>query len=96
VAARLRDTAEVVMPGPGPVPAASAEETECVLRWLEAPGVRLIRLEGTWACPTFGAGGVRLWAEAADEARDALGGGLTDRRDIAPVHRPGALVTRMA
>ena len=31
-------TAEVVPAGPGPTPAASAEETECVLRWLDAAG----------------------------------------------------------
>ena len=49
-------TAETVMPGPGPVPAASAEETECVLRWLETPGVRLVQVEGAWSLPVFGAG----------------------------------------
>ena len=43
--------AEVVTPGHGPTPAASAEETECVLRWLEQPGIRLVSLTGTWACP---------------------------------------------
>ncbi len=94
VAAALVSTAEVVPPGAGPTPAASAEETECVLRWLEQPGVRLVSLTGTWACPTFGAGGVRLWADAAEAGRDRLDpfGG---RRDISPVHRPGA-VSRIA
>lgn len=96
VAADLIATAEVVQPGPGPAPAASAEESECVLRWLERPGLRLIRLEGTWACPAFGAGGARLWAEAAESARSALDGGLGDRRDVRPVHQPGAGVTRIA
>ena len=31
-------TGEVVPPGPGPLPASSAEETECLLRWLDSPG----------------------------------------------------------
>ena len=38
----LRATAETVAAGPGPTPAATAEETEHVLRWLEQPGVRLV------------------------------------------------------
>ncbi len=67
-----------------------AEETECVLRWLEQPGVRLVSLTGTWACPAYGAGGVRLWAEAAEAGRDALDP-FGSRRDIRPVHQPGAL-----
>lgn len=52
-------TAETVVPGPGPVPAASAEETECILRWLESPGVRLVQVEGTWSLPVGGAGRLR-------------------------------------
>ena len=41
--------------GPGPTPAASAEESEQILRWLEQPGVRLVHVEGEWACPVRGA-----------------------------------------
>ncbi len=95
VSASLVDAAEVVTPGHGPTPAASAKETECVLRWLEAAGTRLVSLTGTWASPTYGAGGVRLWAEAAGNGRDQLDpfGG---RRDIRPVHQPGAAVSRIA
>jgi DNA polymerase-3 subunit epsilon len=95
VSASLVGAAEVVTPGHGPTPAASAEETECVLRWLEAAGTRLVSLTGTWASPTYGAGGVRLWAEAASNGRDQLDpfGG---RRDIRPVHQPGAAVSRIA
>ena len=58
-------TAETVLAGPGPLPAATAEEVECVLRWLELPGTRLVRLDGTWASPIFGAGSRRAWLEAA-------------------------------
>lgn len=41
---------------PGPVPAATAEETERVLRWLEGPQVRLVEVDGEWSCPVAGAG----------------------------------------
>ncbi len=40
---------------PGPTPAASAEESERVLRWLESAAVRLIDIEGEWTCPVGGA-----------------------------------------
>ena len=35
----LLATAETLVPGPGPLPAATAEEVECVLRWLETAGI---------------------------------------------------------
>ena len=93
----LVGTGEVVQHGIGPVPAAAAEETECILRWLEQPGTRLVALEGTWASPAFGAGGVRLWAEAADGGRDSVWRGwLDDQRDLRPVHQPAAAVSRIA
>ncbi len=52
-------TAEVVAPPVQPAPAASAEEVEIILRWLESPGVRIVELDGTWSCPVGGAGAVR-------------------------------------
>ena len=51
--------AETVPPPPatpGPVPSATAAETERVLRWLEQPGVRLVEIDGEWTCPVAGAG----------------------------------------
>ena len=42
----LRASAETVATAPGPVPAATAEESEKVLRWLESPGVRLVDVDG--------------------------------------------------
>ena len=42
------------------------------------PGTRLVSLTGTWASPTYGAGGVRLWAEAAEQRP----------RPARPVRRP--------
>jgi DNA polymerase-3 subunit epsilon len=96
----MLSTAEVVSPGHGPTPACSAEESECILRWLEQPGLRLISLSGTWASPAHGAGGVRFWADAADEARDAQfswgAGGFGERRDMRTVHQPAAAVSRIA
>ncbi len=80
-------TAETVLPGPGPLPAATAEEVECVLRWLEQPGTRLVRVTGTWASPAFGAGRHRSWLAAADTARAALTP-FDDRRGLRPVARP--------
>ncbi|HWI43852.1 MAG TPA: DEDD exonuclease domain-containing protein [Nocardioides sp.] len=51
----LRLSAETVVPTLGPTPAATAEETERILRWLEAPGVRLVDVVGEWTCPVQGA-----------------------------------------
>ena len=56
---QLRASAETVPPPPttpGPVPAASADETERVLRWLDAPDLRLVEVQGEWTCPIAGAG----------------------------------------
>jgi DNA polymerase III subunit epsilon len=52
-------TAEAVEAPVHPSPAATPEETEIVLRWLEAPGVRIVEMDGSWSCPVGGAGGVR-------------------------------------
>jgi len=66
--ASLRATAEVVQPPVGPVPAATAEETELVLRWLEQPGTRIVELDGAWSCPVGGAAGVRAVMEPSVRA----------------------------
>jgi DNA polymerase-3 subunit epsilon len=83
----LRATAETVAAGPGPTPAASAEEMDCILRWLAEPGARLVSLTGTWASPARGAGALLDWVEAADGGREAARP-LDDRRGLRPVHRP--------
>ncbi|MBP2702477.1 DEDD exonuclease domain-containing protein [Microbispora sp. RL4-1S] len=75
----LEATAETVTPGPGPTPAASAEETECVLRWLDLPGVRLVRVEGGWSVPAYGAGRLAGRIERAYQATRA------DRREGRPL-----------
>ncbi|MBE1457352.1 DNA polymerase-3 subunit epsilon [Nocardiopsis terrae] len=47
----LTATAERVPAGYGPVPNATAGETELVLDWLTGPGTRLVEVEGEWTCP---------------------------------------------
>jgi DNA polymerase-3 subunit epsilon len=83
----LRAGAETARPGPAGTPAATVEEAEIVLRWLEQPGVRLVHLEGTWACPV---GGAERWLAGYGAVRSG-GAALVafdDRRDLRPVHQP--------
>ncbi|WP_046471038.1 DEDD exonuclease domain-containing protein [Allosalinactinospora lopnorensis] len=68
----LAAAAETVFPGPGPAPRAGAEEMECVLRWLESPGVRLVELDRPWTCPINGAEryrGLTDWDRAPSSTR---------------------------
>ncbi|MDG4788882.1 DEDD exonuclease domain-containing protein [Micromonospora sp. WMMD1102] len=51
----VRATAETVLPGHGPVPNATAEESERILSWLERPDTRLVETSAGWACPARGA-----------------------------------------
>jgi DNA polymerase-3 subunit epsilon len=76
-------TAEAVASGPGPTPCATAEEMECVLRWLSQPGTRLVEIDGEWSCPARGAERHRSWF--SDRRDDAP---FADRRRLRPVHRP--------
>jgi DNA polymerase III subunit epsilon len=79
--------AESVDLRPGPTPCATAEEMECVLRWLTMPGSRLVLLEGTWSSPAYGAEGLRRWLQAAEAGRE-LARPLEDRRRLRPLHQP--------
>jgi DNA polymerase-3 subunit epsilon len=80
-------TAETTLLGPGPLPASTAEETECVLRWLEQPGTRLVRAEAPWACPAHGAGQFSAWLARIDAGR-AAARPLADRRALHPIAQP--------
>ncbi len=53
----LRASAEQVSAPHAPASAATPEETTAVLRWLEAPGVRVVDVDGAWTCPVRGAAG---------------------------------------
>ena len=85
--ADLRAGAETVAGGPGPVPAASAEESERILRWLESPGVRLVHLEGEWTCPPHGAGRHLAVHDALRRSQDRLAP-FDEPRAAGTVHRP--------
>ncbi|MEU6643860.1 DEDD exonuclease domain-containing protein [Saccharomonospora sp. NPDC046836] len=61
-------SAETVLPGPGPLRGAPAEETGVLLRWLTRPGVRLVRTATPWAEPMHGAGAWRPWLDRAATA----------------------------
>lgn len=83
----LRASAETVLPGIGPVPAASAEESECVLRWLEGDGTRLVDIDGDWQCPVRGATRHLDSYDAVERSRDAVVP-FDERRLPRTVHQP--------
>lgn len=85
--AELRSEAETVRAAPGPVPAASAEETEAVLSWLEQTGVRLVDVDGEWACPVDGAAR-HLWMTEAERTARTTANPFDDTRGLTTVHRP--------
>jgi len=66
--------AQAILPAPAPLGGALVEETALIARWLGAPGVRIVRVEGArdaagWASPLRSAGVWAAWAEAARSAR---------------------------
>jgi DNA polymerase-3 subunit epsilon len=83
----LRESAETVVPGPGPTPAATAEETEKVLRWMESDGVRLVHVDGEWSCPVGGATKHLRVHDVVEESRASLVP-FEDRRSLRPTHQP--------
>jgi DNA polymerase-3 subunit epsilon len=98
---QLRRDAETVRPSSGPVPAATAEESERIMRWLESDGVRLVSVEGEWSCPVSGATRHLSVYDAASESRASLVP-FDDRRSMSPASvvdmraRPGVEVRRGA
>lgn len=84
---QLKASAETVVPGPGPTPAASAEETELILRWLESSGVRLVDVDGEWTCPVAGASRHLAVHDAVNESRRSLVP-FDDRLDVTTVYQP--------
>jgi DNA polymerase-3 subunit epsilon len=85
--AGLVASSETVTSGPGPIPAATAEETEKILRWLESPGVRLVEVDGEWTCPVGGATRHLALHDAAHQSRLDLVP-FDERRDLPVSARP--------
>ena len=83
----LMATAETVVAGPGPTPAATAEEMDSILRWLGEDGTRLVSLTGEWVSPARGAGGMTSWLDSVGAGREAARP-FDDRRGLRPVHQP--------
>lgn len=83
----LRASAESVAGGPGPTPAATAEESEKILRWLESPGVRLVDVDGEWACPVAGASRHLAIHEAVESSR-SIAAPFDEGRRLPVHHRP--------
>jgi DNA polymerase-3 subunit epsilon len=83
----LRASAETVTAGPGPTPAASAEESEKLLRWLESDGVRLVHVDGEWTCPLGGATKHLRVHDAVQQSRERLVP-FDDHRGLRPEHQP--------
>ena len=78
---------ETVLGGPGPIPAATAEETERILRWLESPGIRLVEVDGEWTCPVGGATRHLALHDAVHQSRLDLVP-FDERRDLPVAARP--------
>jgi DNA polymerase-3 subunit epsilon len=84
--AGLLATAETVA-GPDDEAAASVDETELVLRWMEKPGTRLVELTGTLACPAPGTGAYNHFLDQADGGRTGRDP-FADRRSLGTRARP--------
>jgi DNA polymerase-3 subunit epsilon len=86
----LRATAETVPDGDGQL-AASVDETELVLRWMERPGTRLVQLDGTLASRVPGVGAFAAFLSRVETGR-ALRDPFADGRPLATRARPERLV----
>ena len=88
----VRATAEVVLEPSAPAPAAHPEEAELVLKWLEAPGTRLVTMEGQWTCPVGGAGAARAELEPMSRRWNDFAEPWGEATSVKPLERPpGAL-----
>ncbi len=65
----VRASAQAIVPGTGPLGGALVEETALIARWLSAPGVRIVRVDGTWTVPVGSAGRWLPWATTARSAQ---------------------------
>jgi len=94
----LLATAETPV-GPADEPAASVDETELVMRWIEKPGTRLVQVQGTLACAAPGTGAYSGFL-ARVEAGRAERNPFADGRSLSTRARPdrvtgGRVATRL-
>ena len=80
----IRAGAQVVLQQPAPLGGALVEETALIVRWLAAPGVRIVRATGGdeaagWCSPLGSAGPWAGWAASARSARVAAEQAVTSR-----------------
>ena len=101
----LQATAETPI-APDDEAAASVDETELVLRWMEKPGTRLVQVTGTLACAAPGIGAFTDFLRRVDDGR-AVRDPFADDRSLGTRARPervagsgergsGATVPRLA
>ncbi|GAB3304025.1 DEDD exonuclease domain-containing protein [Geodermatophilus aquaeductus] len=83
--AGLRATAETT-PDDGEL-AATVDETELVMRWMEKPGTRLVEVTGTLACVAPGTGGLSGFLSRVEAGR-ALRDPFADGRQLGTRARP--------
>ncbi|MCV7281486.1 DEDD exonuclease domain-containing protein [Mycolicibacterium flavescens] len=63
--------AQAILPIPAPLGGALVEETALIARWLQQPGVRIVRAESGYCSPVRAAGRWSGWAASARSARAA-------------------------
>jgi DNA polymerase-3 subunit epsilon len=65
---RLMATAETPLGADGEL-AATVDETELVMRWMEKPGSRLVEVDGVLACPAPGTGAFTAFLARVESGR---------------------------
>jgi DNA polymerase-3 subunit epsilon len=73
--------------GPDDELAASVDETELILRWMEKPGTRLVELTGTLASPAPGTGAFTAFLHRVEAGRIDRNP-FTDERSLGTRARP--------
>ena len=73
--------------GPDDESAASVDETELVLRWMEKPGTRLVQVTGTLACAAPGTGAFTDFLRRVDDGR-SVRDPFADDRSLGTRARP--------
>lgn len=65
----LRNSAQTVRPGAGPLHGAPADEVRVLYRWLTTPETRLVHCTGGWSEPAGAAASWRAWFDQASAGR---------------------------